>query len=284
MAKVFDRVGRGGQVTGPAGLTGADLHVWHGVVDVETGTPGEPPVSGLAILDAGERAHCRRFVRRADRVRFAATHAARRRLLACYLEVDPSSIRFGRSPCCECGSAEHGPPVIGWPPTDITFNFSGSGDHWLLAVTRAHRVGADIEVPRDIDTGQLAACLTTAEQQDLTNQPAGARLQMFYRCWTRKEAVLKACGIGLRGALGGLAVAPGHSGPVEVRHTCKAGPDVWAVRDLAAEPGPAGGEGTAGTPGWLGAVAQPAAAGGRFWYREAASAEGGDPDTAATPD
>jgi 4'-phosphopantetheinyl transferase len=253
-------------------LAGADVHVWHGRVEAGTGTPGEPRGSDLAILDAGERARCQRFVRSADRVRFAAMHAAQRRLLARYLKVDPAGIRFGRMPCCECGSAEHGPPRVGWPPTDISFNLSGSGDHWLLALTREHRVGADIEVPRAFDIGQLAACLTTAEQQDLSNQQQDARLQMFYRCWTRKEAVLKACGIGLRGALGGLEVAPGRGSPVEVRHRCKAGPDVWTVRDLAAAPGPAGGEGIAGTPGWLGAVAQPAAAAGRLWCREAASA------------
>ena len=254
-------------------LAGADVHVWHGRVDGGTGTPGEPQGSDLATLDADERARCQRFVRSADRVRFAAMHAAQRRLLARYLEVDPASIRFDRMLCCECGSAEHGPPRVGWPPTDISFNLSGSGDHWLLALTREHRVGADIEVPREFDIGPLAAtCLTAAEQQDLSNQQQDARLPMFYRCWTRKEAVLKACGIGLRGALGGLEVAPGRSGPVEVRHRCKVGPDVWTVRDLAAEPGPACGEGTARTPGWLGAVAQPAAAAGRLWCREAASA------------
>lgn len=263
-------------------LTGAEVHAWHGCVDFSDGAPGEPRESDLAILSADERERCQRFVRQADRIRFAATHAAQRRLLARYLEVDPAEIRFGRIPCCACGSTAHGPPRIDWPPAGISCNLSGSGDHWLLAVTRERRVGADIEVPRDIDTGQLAsACLTSAEQQILSSQPESARLPTFYRCWTRKEAVLKACGIGLPGSMSGLEVLPGRSGAVEVRHRCKAGPDSWVVEDLPPAPGPAGmkipagtpaGPGRAGTLTWIGAVAQPAADAGPIWFREAASA------------
>lgn len=263
-------------------LTGAEVHAWHGYVDLSNGPPGEPQGSDLEILSASERDRCGRFIRPADRVCFAAMHAAQRRLLARYLEVDPAEIRFGRVPCCECGNLEHGPPRIDWPPTDITCNLSGSGDHWLLAVTRERRVGADIEVPRDIDTGQMAsACLTTAEQRILRSQQEAARLPVFYRCWTRKEAVLKACGIGLPGSMRELEVAPGRDGPIEVRHRCKAGPDAWVVEDLVAGPGSAGTKDPArapgwhappGTPAWLGAVAQPAEDAKRVWFREAAGA------------
>jgi 4'-phosphopantetheinyl transferase len=276
---MFDVGSRGGQVAESTVLTGADVHVWHGHAGLAGAGTGEPLETDLAILSADERARCQRFLRQVDRARFAASHAAQRRLLARYLEVDPAEVRFGRVRCCECGSAEHGPPRVDWPATDITFNLSGSGVHWLLALTRERRVGADIEVPRAIDTGQMArACLTAAEQQDLSNQQEPARLGMFYRCWTRKEAVLKACGIGLPGSMRGLEVAPGSGSRVAVRHACKAGPGLWVVEDLAAGPDPAGSEdpavtrplpGAAEIPGWLGAVAQPAAGAGRVWFREA---------------
>lgn len=238
-----------------------EVHAWHGCTGARSNTPGEPRESDRAILSADERARCGRFVRPADRVRFAAAHAAARRVLARYLAAGPAELRFGRTPCCQCGSAEHGPPRIDWPPTGITGNLSRSGDHWLLAVTRGRPVGADIEVPRDIDTGELApGGLTAAEQQYLSAQPADGRLRAFYRCWTRKEAVLKACGVGLAGSMQELEVAPGRPGPVLVRHRCAAGPDRWLVQDLPARPGPGG---------WLGAVAQPAAEAGRVWLREA---------------
>jgi 4'-phosphopantetheinyl transferase len=268
LSGVFDLVSQGGQVADSTALTGAEVHAWHGCVDFSNGVPEQPQGPDLAILSASERERCQRFFRQADRVRFAAMHAAQRRLLACYLEVDPAEIRFGRIPCCECGSTEHGPPRIDWPPTDISCNLSGSADHWLLAVTRERRVGADIEVPRAIDTGQLAsACLTASEQEFLRDQREAARLRVFYRCWTRKEAVLKACGIGLPGSMRGLDVAPGRDGPVEVRHRCKVGPDAWIVADLTAGPDPAaeparaagpdaaGMPDPAGTPAWLGEMA-----------------------------
>jgi 4'-phosphopantetheinyl transferase len=277
-------------------LTLGEVHAWHGWIGELSSTPGEPRESDLAILSADERARGRRFVRQADRVRFAATHAAVRRVLARYLAVGPAEVRFGRTPCCQCGSAGHGPPRIDWPPTDITCNLSGSGDHWLLAVTRGRRVGSDIEVPRDIDVGQLArGCLTAAEQQYLSGHREDGQLQVFYRCWTRKEAVLKACGVGLSSSLQDLEVAPGGAGQVEVRHSCKAGPDLWVVQDLPARPvpagavpagaEPAGAEDRAGTPArvaprvvpvarvaWLGAIAQPAAEAGRVRLREAEDA------------
>ena len=167
-------------------LTRSEVHAWHGRAGEPGGAPGEPSEPDLAILSADERSRCRRFVRQPDRARFAATHAAVRRLLSRYLAAGPAEIRFGRTPCCECGSNEHGPPRIDWPPTDITCNLSGSGDHWLLAVTRARRVGADIEVPRDVDTGQMAlVCLTAAEQRYLSTRREDERLDAFYRCWIR---------------------------------------------------------------------------------------------------
>jgi 4'-phosphopantetheinyl transferase len=224
-------------VTGLIAVTRSEVHAWHGRSGGQSSVPGEPRESDLAILSAGERSRCGRFIRQADRARFAAAHAAVRRLLSCYLAAGPAEIRFGRTPCCECGSTEHGPPRIDWPSTDITCNLSGSGDHWLLAVTRGRRVGVDIEVPRDVDTGQLApTCLTAAEQQYLSAHREDGQLDVFYRCWTRKEAVLKACGVGLSSSLRELEVAPGRASPVEVRHSCKAGPDRWIVQDLPVLP------------------------------------------------
>jgi 4'-phosphopantetheinyl transferase len=245
----------------PIALTLSEVHAWHGRIRERSDAPGEPRESDLVLLSADERARCGRFVRPADRARFAATHAAARRVLARYLAAGPAEVRLGRTPCCQCGSAEHGAPRIDWPPADITFNLSRSGDHWLLAVTRGRRVGADIEVPRDIDPGELApGCLTAAERQYLSAYQGAERLRVFYRCWTRKEAVLKACGVGLAGSMQELEVVPGRAGPVQVCHRCAAGPDRWVVQDLPARPGPAG---------WLGAVAQPAADAGRVWLREA---------------
>ncbi len=242
-------------MAGPASLGNDEVHAWHGIV---AGPADRPRNTDLAVLSAAERARCERFARAADGARFAAMHAAVRRLLAGYLPAGAAAIEFGRSQCCECGRDDHGPPRVSWPPTDVSFNLSGSGGHWLLAVTRRRRVGADIEVPRDLDVAEMAAAaLTETERGYLNAQPQSDRRELFYRCWTRKEAVLKACGVGLAGSLRTLDTQPARVGPVELRHRCRGGPGSWRVQDLPS----AGG-------GWIAAVAQPAADAAAVTLRE----------------
>ena len=255
MAPVTGPAQRGDEMADPAALGYDDVHAWHGRLDPPADAGARPRAADLEILSAQERARCQGFVRAVDSARFAAMHAAVRRVLAGYLDVEPAAIQFGRSRCCACGRAEHGPPRIDWPATDLCWNLSRSADHWLLAVTRQRRIGVDIEVPRDLDLGEMApAALTEAEQEYLSSQQQAGRLGLFYRCWTRKEAVLKACGVGLAGSLRTLDAAPARSGPVELAHRCRGGPGRWAVQDLIQQ---------CGQPAWLGAVAQPAAGAAR---------------------
>jgi phosphopantetheinyl transferase len=183
------------QISGPSEPPAGEVHVWHGRVF------GEPTSDDIAVLADAERARSARLRRPGDRARFVAVHAAQRRLLARYLSTDPAAIRFGRSRCCQCGSSEHGRPNIEWPPTELSHNLSRSGDHWLLAVGVGSQVGVDIECHRDIELDRMAeACLTESERGYLKDQPDELRRQVFFRCWTRKEAVLKACGVGLAGS------------------------------------------------------------------------------------
>jgi 4'-phosphopantetheinyl transferase len=257
-------------MTRPPGPADGDVHAWHGRIDRPPDPAAPPRPADLAVLSEDERARCERFVRPADRVRFAAMHAAVRGVLAAYLGVRAADLRFGRRPCCECAGTEHGPPRIDWPATSLMFNLSGSDDHWLLAVARERPVGADIEVPRDLDVGAVAAAVLTESERDyLGGQPDAGRRLLFYRCWTRKEAVLKACGVGLAGSMRSLDAAPASSGPVELQYSCRGGPGRWAVADLT-DGGTAGPPGSRAGPGWLGAVAQPAAGAGQIALLDAA--------------
>ncbi len=235
-------------ISDPGALAG-EVHIWHGRIT------GEPASEDVAVLSDAERARSERFVRPGDRARFVAAHAAQRRLLAHYLDTDPAAIRFGRSPCCKCGSLEHGRPSVEWPSAGLSHNLSRSGDQWLLAVTARGPVGVDIEGHRDIEIARMAeACLTESECAYLADQPDELREQVFFRCWTRKEAVLKACGVGLAARLTSLEVCPAHSGSVEVHHTSGTCPDTWLVADLAGE------------AEWSAAVAQPAGQPGQVRY------------------
>ncbi|HKB30973.1 MAG TPA: 4'-phosphopantetheinyl transferase superfamily protein [Streptosporangiaceae bacterium] len=237
------------QISDPGALTAGEVHVWHGRVT------GEPASADVAVLSDAERERAARFLRPGDRTRFVAAHAAQRRLLGRYLDADPAVIRFGRSPCCKCGSGEHGRPSIEWPPTGLSHNLSGSGEHWLLAVSAGAQVGVDIECHRDIDVDRMTeACLTESERAQLRGQPDEVRRQLFFRCWTRKEAVLKACGVGLATSLTSLEVHPDRRGTAEVHHTSGTCPGTWLVQDLP------------GTADWSGAVAQPGGPAGQIRF------------------
>jgi 4'-phosphopantetheinyl transferase len=90
-----------------------------------------------------------------------------------------------------------------------------------LAVA-GYPVGVDVQRYHSVDTELLApAVLAPGEQAYLDRlRDPFARDRAFHRCWTRKEAVLKAAGIGTAANLSELDTHPGNdgtSGPVPVR-------------------------------------------------------------------
>jgi 4'-phosphopantetheinyl transferase len=81
----------------------------------------------------------------------------------------------------------------------VHFNLSHSGKWALIAVSEGAEVGVDVENVRRQDDLQSVArrLFSTGEQEALNRLTAEKYAQAFYRCWTRKEAVLKAWGLGL---------------------------------------------------------------------------------------
>lgn len=183
-----------------AGGTGTmaygETHVIHGV------TGDDIREADWMLLSGEERLRCQRLVRPVDRLRFVSAHGTLRRTLAEYLRVAPAQIRFGRRPCAGCGSVEHGAPRVEWPYTSLRFSLARSGPHCLVAVAAGRDVGVDIECRRTVESLDLAPlCLTAAERAYVSEQPPETRWVLFLRCWTRKEAVLKAAGLGLGGTV-----------------------------------------------------------------------------------
>ena len=76
---------------------------------------------------------------------------------------------------------------------------SHSGDHGLIAVARAAQVGVDIEEmsAREGLRALAASVFSEEEMQDLHEVSDSELAVPFLTCWTRKEACLKALGVGL---------------------------------------------------------------------------------------
>ncbi|MER5755698.1 4'-phosphopantetheinyl transferase superfamily protein [Streptomyces sp. NPDC002088] len=209
------------------------VHVWHGrVTDL-------PDPADVALLDAAE---LRTYQGRSAPFdgHYAGAHAAVRRILADhYLGCPPAAIRFGRHLCPRCADGTHGRPKVVAPATRLDFSLSRSGPYWLLAVTAGGQVGIDIEVHGGRDLGGMAeVALSDGELAAL--EAAGSeqeREAFFLRSWTRKEAILKAAGIGIVAELRSLDVFPQRDGPVSIAYTDPAVRGVWRVEDVPLGPG-----------------------------------------------
>jgi len=98
------------------------------------------------------------------------------------------------------GRAPGGKPVLKGR-RDLRFSVSHSGVWWLAAFSGS-RVGADVEriVPRPERDPVVATAFSENERALLEAQSEpGSRSVCFFRCWTRKEALLKLRGCGLKG-------------------------------------------------------------------------------------
>ncbi len=159
-----------------------DVHVWridatHGVLDTSP-------------LSEKEQERAARFKFERDRTRFIVAHVALRKILASYLLATPAGLEFEEGP--------HGKPhLIGYR---LFFNLSHAGDIVLVAVAGSSEVGVDVEVvSRDVEHEPLAKrFFSTSEVEAFQAIDEGqARIDAFFKLWTRKEAIVKAIGEGL---------------------------------------------------------------------------------------
>ena len=181
---------------GYARLAAGEVHVWSAFLD-------ELPPARLAWLSADEKDRAARFYFEPDRNRFVAARALLRDLLGRYLGLDPAALVFGYGP--------RGKPSLAG---GLRFNVSHSGGLALLAFSEDRELGVDVEQERPVPEAESIAerYFSPGEGRELGRQPAAERPQAFFRCWTRKEAFIKATGDGLSRPLGDFEVtlAPGE--------------------------------------------------------------------------
>lgn len=142
--------------------------------------------------------------RREQALKFA--HESGRRLsLAVYLLLmDGLQNEYGIIEPPVFDYLEGGKPVIKGHP-EIHFNFSHSGNVALCTIDN-QQVGADIEVPRKITPSLIAYTMNEEEQSIISSAPD--QIMAFLTFWTKKEAVLKLTGEGIRSDLETVLAKP----------------------------------------------------------------------------
>lgn len=145
--------------------------------------------AAAALLDRRERARALRFHYHRDRDTYVLAHAVWRIALGECLHVAASEVPLART--------GDGQPRL--PGSVLSTSLSHSGDLVALAVSPAATIGIDIETypPRvDLDALMPVFC-TRAEIAQLSALDDVARGWAQMELWTRKEALLKAFGVGL---------------------------------------------------------------------------------------
>jgi phosphopantetheinyl transferase len=140
-------------------------------------------------LSLSEHARAARLRSRAQRELFMFARGMLRVVLGAYLDVDPARLVFD----VEAG----GKPVLF--RRELQFNLSHAAGGVLLAIGGRQRVGCDLEsMQRRVDVDVLAeAALAGVEREGFARMPESARKGWLLQMWTRKEAVLKAQGVGI---------------------------------------------------------------------------------------
>ena len=207
-----------------------DIHVW--IIGPVQLKPEAGTSHSLLCADESERAA--RFKLPGHGPQWAFFRSAMREILGQYTNSPPDELRFGYD--------NNGKPGLLAPSTKtaLEFNLSHSGELALLAITHIAPVGVDIEQAKEFDNRDelVARFFSETEQRAYEALPHPERISAFYHCWTRKEALIKALGLGLSAPLDAFDVSLTPSSTWQVAHTRPPLPQDLAFPLLQIDPAP----------------------------------------------
>lgn len=169
-----------------------------------------------ALLDEDERARAARFRFARDHRRFVVRRGRTRQWLAQVAGGDPARLRFAPN--------AHGKPEL---PGGPHFSLSHSNDTMMLAIGDA-ALGCDIEaIDLALDWPPLARSFFSAQENAALAALSGEEGRIaFFTCWSRKEAFVKALGLGLAYPLDAFTVSIGEQPTIET------GGEGWTARAI----------------------------------------------------
>jgi 4'-phosphopantetheinyl transferase len=202
-------------------------HVW--IVHAKQLPSDSDKIKGFLSFDEREKAG--RFVFERDRQRYIIRRALLRMILGRYLALRPAEILFRYN--------LYGKPML--DNKDLFFNLSSSFDCTIYAVANGRQVGVDIEKVRAFSEMKSVArrSFSPAEFKFFCSREKAAKQKLFFKYWTRKEALIKAIGSGLSIPLDTFDVSSDAGKPVrpvEIELN-KGNQSHWIIFDLDHRPG-----------------------------------------------
>src|SRR5215469_3110824 len=150
-------------------------------------------------LSEDEVAKAERFHWHRDRARYIVGRAALRRVLADRLGCLPAAIRFSYG--------SNGKPMLEGGRGQVEFNLAHSGGDAVITLANGAAVGVDIELLRPIADAESLAHLVFSDVERRELELAPDPVLAFLNGWTRKEAYVKALGLGLAAPLTEISVS-----------------------------------------------------------------------------
>ncbi len=170
-------------------LSSQEIHVW--LVNLKTISDSIPTMYSLLSFDEINKAN--EFKAEQHKVNYILTRGSLRKILTLYLQVEAEEIKFLYN--------EYGKPYLdsNYIENSLYFNLSHSDDLAIFAISKTNNLGIDLEKIKSIDDYLNIAQENFSQQEvaDLMSYTKDEQLAAFYRCWTRKEAFIKAIGDGL---------------------------------------------------------------------------------------
>ncbi len=172
------------------------------------------------VLTVDEVSHADRYRFEYLRQRYVLGRGVLRHLLSHYLDREANSINLSYG--------DAGKPFLA--SDSLCFNISHCSSKAVFAFTMGCALGVDIEDVLSIpDMMRIAEhFFASGEIAALRSLPPSDRARGFYKCWTRKEAYLKARGAGISVPLNSFTVSLREEDPVRL---------ISVSRDLPSEPG-----------------------------------------------
>jgi 4'-phosphopantetheinyl transferase len=166
------------------------VHLWRRRLDASA----EELSAYYPLLSSEEQERALRFRVERRRTEFVLTRGTLRTLLAQYLGITPQEVQFRYE--------VRGKPALEGE-SGLCFNVSHTDGLALMAFVMRRTIGIDVEnLVRGVDAQRLAERFFSERERQVLRPLRGDELQAaFFRCWTRKEAYIKAKGDGLSLAL-----------------------------------------------------------------------------------
>lgn len=201
-----------------------EIHVWRVYLD----QPVDVVQRFRSTLEDDEVHRADRFHFERDRRAFTVSRGFLRHVLGRYLTTNAEALRFAYGP--------YGKPTLNGEhkQSSLRFNMSHSRGVGLVAVTDTKEIGVDVEYIRpDFASEDIAQRFFSSREVSAFNALSSElRVAAFFRCWTRKEAYIKAIGLGLSQPLDGFDVTLAPEAPPALLRADEDDASRWSLSDI----------------------------------------------------